>query len=114
MKINLAEITPKDAILAYQATGLTPIFDSWGDGVECGCVLTALFLSRHAGEERTIGEFLGAARSVEGMADFLEVPESDLEDFVNGFDAVAWRVSAPLYLIGQAAREAVRGKFDVM
>lgn len=124
----MRRITAEEVLLAYQETGLSPVFANWGDHTNnCGCGLTAVAFRDNRSKDLQLDEVIGMLANDVSTEDvrllFGEDFSTDyLEGFVHGFDnpqsgvefAKKWGYD-DIYISGcedgVAARNAVKMKF---
>lgn len=110
---KLKRIAPEQVRVAFKNTGLKPECRTFGDGVTCGCALTALAVESN---------FKSRPRNIFGyVRDELKYDETYLDYFIAGFDAQNYpdnkinfmkldEVQLIGYRDGEAARKLIFGE----
>lgn len=116
------EVVTEDAILtAYRETGLKPVFEKYGDGVTCGCALTALIKHKKPDAfDEVIAEGISLNDWMSGtrIHEFLGIQPSYAIAFIDGFDSTwsihEWeKTGHPRILRGKQVRDKVIAEFGI-
>jgi hypothetical protein len=92
---------------AYEALGMKPVFDSFGDGVTCGCGLTAL-ASHHFPDETKYIRFGDWSKNIfSALSKLFETDQEWVRAFARGFDDMPAGKDHEGYRTGAEAREKV-------
>jgi hypothetical protein len=97
------KITPEVVLEAYKKTGMKPVFGSWGNGITCGCALTAV--------ARTVDPHTNLS-DVDRIPDWiyktLDLDHAWADHFITGFDNGWGGDINEAYNLGRECREVLK------